>query len=323
MFGLNRLSVADAQQAALSFLSQQLTIIEPEVYRIQYPDIQYPELVPVDTSGNEWAKSITFFSQDSYGRADWVHHLAKDIPLADITREKYEQGIEMAGIGYRYSLEELGTAMQLGVPLNNDRAAAARRAYEEFVDDVALRGRTDKAWTGLINAAGVSIISLPADGTGTVPYWTAKNNDLILRDFNSVITGMWQVSNRLELADTVLLPDSVLVLLSQAKMEGIAENLMAWIQKYNTYTQQTGAALTIRGVRGLEGAGVGGVGRMVAYRNDAQVLKFHLPMPHKFLSVWQTGPLVYDVPGIFRLGGVEVKRPGAIRYADGVSPVPV
>ncbi len=37
-------------QAALGFLLSQVTSIESEVYAIRYADIQYPRLVPVDTS---------------------------------------------------------------------------------------------------------------------------------------------------------------------------------------------------------------------------------------------------------------------------------
>ena len=58
---------------------------------------------------------------------------------------------------------------------------------------------------------------------------------------------------------------------------------------------------------------------MIAYARDPEVLKMHIPMTHKFLPVWQTGPLVFDVPGIFRLAGLEIRRPGAVRYMDGVS----
>jgi hypothetical protein len=57
---------------------------------------------------------------------------------------------------------------------------------------------------------------------------------------------------------------------------------------------------------------------MIAYRRDPQVLKMHIPMTHRFLNVWQTGPLVFDVPGIFRLAGLEIRRPGAVRYVDGI-----
>jgi hypothetical protein len=41
---------------------------------------------------------------------------------------------------------------------------------------------------------------------------------------------------------------------------------------------------------------------------------------HRFLPIWQTGPMVYDIPGIFRLGGVEIRRPAAVRYLDGITP---
>jgi hypothetical protein len=45
----------------------------------------------------------------------------------------------MAAIGYRYTLEELGQAMMLpNTNLTIERAAAARRAYEEMVYNIAL-----------------------------------------------------------------------------------------------------------------------------------------------------------------------------------------
>ena len=83
-------------QAALSFMTQQATYIEPQVYEIQYAEIQYPSLIPIDSSGNEWAKSKTFFSLDKVGQAAWFHHLASDIAMADVQRTKYEVNIEMA-----------------------------------------------------------------------------------------------------------------------------------------------------------------------------------------------------------------------------------
>jgi hypothetical protein len=87
----------------------------------------------------------------------------------------------------------------------------------------------------------------------------------------------------------------------------------------NAYTLVTGRPLTVRAVRGLGYSAADGSGRMIAYRRDPSVLKLHLPMTHRFLPPIQTGPLVFDVPGIFRLGGLEVRRPGAIRYMDKVA----
>ena len=80
----------------------------------------------------------------------------------------------------------------------------------------------------------------------------------------------------------------------------------------------TGMPLTIRAVRGLETAGAAGVNRMVAYRRNPQVLKLHVPMPHRFLPVYQDGPLNFVVPGVFRLGGLDIRRPKEVRYGDGI-----
>jgi hypothetical protein len=309
----------DAPQAALSFMVQQATIIEPQVYRIQYPDIQYPNLIPVDTSGNEWAKSITFFSIDRVGRADWFHHMASDVPMADISRDKFEQGVEMAAVGYRYTLEELGQAMMVpNANLTTERADAARRAYEEFMDNIALRGDTTKNFVGLINNPAVTAGSAIADGTGSSALWSAKTADQMIRDANSVLTGVYTGSLTVEMADTILLPVDRYALLAQARLTNLQTTAMQWLLDNNVYTMQTGQRLTVRAVRGLETAGAGGTARMVAYRRDPQVLKLHLPMPHRFLPVWQTGPLIFDIPGIFRTGGTEIRRPAAVRYLDGI-----
>jgi hypothetical protein len=58
---------------------------------------------------------------------------------------------------------------------------------------------------------------------------------------------------------------------------------------------------------------------MVAYKKDPKVLKLHLPMPHRFLPIWQNGPFNFVIPGIFRTGGIEIRRPGAVRYLDQIS----
>jgi hypothetical protein len=309
----------DAQQA-LGFVTSQTSYIEQTVYEIQYPDIQYPDLIPVDTSANEWAKSITYFSMNKVGVAGWFHHYAKDIHVADVERSKFEVGVEMADIGYRWTLEEIGQAMMIGMPLSNDRASAARRAYEEFVDRVALLGDTDKNFAGIIDYPGIptSLASVHA-GPPTGTSWTIKTPDEILEDVNDALTGMWVDTLQIEMADTLLLPVRALALLATRRLNDLSSTtILQWLQQNNIYTFTTGRALTIRAVRGLETAGTGDTGRMIAYRRDPQVIKMHIPMTHRFLPVWQTGPLVFDIPGIFRLAGLEVRRPQAMRYVDGI-----
>lgn len=312
------LNVMDSQQA-LSFLIQQATIIEPQVYEIQYPEIQYPNLVPVDTSGNEWAKTVTFFSMDKVGQANWFSGAANDMPRADVNRDKFEHGLHMAGIGYGYDLEELGQAMMIpGTNLTTERADAARFAYERFMDDLTLRGSEIKNMSGLIDYPGITAVTAQADGTGGSSDWSTKTGDQILRDVNAILSGVWTGSNTVEMADTLLLPLDSYTLVATRRLGDTTMTVLDFLMEKNVYTAQTGRPLTIRAVRGLDTAGAGGTGRMVAYRRDPRVLKLHLPMPHRFLPVWQTGPIRFDVPGIFRTGGLEIRLPGAVRYLDGI-----
>src|ERR1035437_4226225 len=309
----------DTFQQALSFLVAQTSYIEPQVVRVKYPELNYAQFVPIDSSANEWAKSITFFSIDMVGQADWFNHMARDIPIADIARQKHEQGIEMAAIGYRYTLEELGQAMMLpGTNLTTERAAAARRAYEEMVHNVCMYGDTRKNWAGLTNHSLPTIINVATSWAAQVVTGTAASLGAILQGINGLLSNIWQSSLTVEMANTLLLPLSSMSLLSMTQLPNTTMNLMEWIKKNNLYTAETGRDLMIRGVRGLDTAGASGNGRAIAYSRDPEVVKIHIPMTHRFLPVWQAGPIVFDVPGIFRLAGLEIRRPGAFRYADGV-----
>jgi hypothetical protein len=107
-------------------------------------------------------------------------------------------------------------------------------------------------------------------------------------------------------------------LLANTRIPNTYGNALDYLAKYNLWTHTTGAPLTILGIINLDTAGVGGTARMIAYRRDPTILKLHLPMPHRFLPVWQTGPMSYDIPGIFRVGSVEIRRPGAMAYVDGI-----
>lgn len=317
---MQNLNMQDAQQVAMSFLVRQASLIEPQVYAMRYQEIQYANLIPVDTSAPEWIQSVTYYSMDAVGQAQWFNGNAQDVPKVELTREKFETGVSMAAIGYGYNLEELGTAQLLGMNLTADKATVARRVAEEKIDSVAFQGDSKKGLTGLVNASTPTATTAPADGTGSATTFASKTPDQILRDINGQLTGIFTGTLGAEIADTILLPYSVLLDLSTRRIDAVNQTtILEWVERNNIYTRTTGQPLTIRGVFGyLNTAGASSTKRMVAYRRSPEVLKMHLPMPFRFLPVWQTGPVRFDVPGIFRVGGVDIRRPKAVRYLDGV-----
>ncbi len=309
----NQLMVGDAMQANLGFVESQTAYVEAGVYRARFPAIRYPGLIPVDYSAPEWIKTITYYSMDITGKADWIGDRASDIPVVGTALGQDETAIQMAGIGYDYGLEEINQAQMLGMNLPGEKAAAARLIYERTVDNIAFTGDVEKGWKGLYNNASVTAISA---STGD---WLTATEDEILGDVNELLGGVYTATNEIAMADTLLLPSLKLQHIASRRLgDGNGSlTILQFLQQANVYTAETGNQLTIRGARGLNAAGAGATARMVAYRRSPEVLKMHIPMRHRFLPVQIQG-LTFKVPGIFRLGPLDIRLPKEVRYSDGI-----
>ena len=301
-------------QAALGFVLSQTTHIEAGVNETIYPDIQYPSLVPVDTSAHPFTQTVTYYSSDKFGAAKWINGNADDIPIAGTELAKQQTSVYTAGIGYAFGWEEVGMAMKIGYNLQANDANAARRAYEEFCDRVALYGDTDKGFSGLINHASITPIAAPNGAWDA----SATNEDEILGDINAALMLTYTTTKQAMMADTLLLPILKMNKLATTRLGDTTQTLLQFIRANNSYTAITGQPLKIAAVRGLETAGAGSTNRMIAYKRDPDTLKLHIPMPHRFLPVYQDGPLRWVVPGVFRMGGLDIRRKANVNYIDGI-----
>lgn len=309
---MNHIFHKDSLQANLGFVQSQTTTIETQVYNARFQEIIYPGLIPVDNSAPEWTKTITYYSGDVVGNAQWVADMANDIPTVGVAKTKAETEVAMAAIGYDYGLEEVNQAMMLSQNLPNEKAMAARKVYEHFVQNLAFKGDTTKGWYGLVNNPNVTA------GTATTGDWATATSDQIRKDINELITSVMTDTNYISMANTLLLPtDKFTVLFEKTVNDNTTETLFNFIQRSNAYTAMTGQPLAIRGIPQLKGAGAGGADRMLAYRNSAEVLKMHVPMRHRFLPLQVEG-LRYVVPGIFRVGPLDIRLPKEVAYSDGI-----
>ena len=322
--------INDAQ--ALAFVQGQAFKVNQTVYEARFPDWDFGRLVFVDTSGPAWSPGILTYTSDLSGKANWQSGAAKDIPLADVSQDMQQKTFHLAAIGYQYNIEEVNTAIQVGASLPNRRARAARLAYTKFMYDLTLAGNAEKGLGGLINYPGVNVGIVPSDGTGSATFWVnsagvgIKTPAQIVRDINIALQGITLATFETEMADTILLPVEAYNYIAATPYSATTmETILSFVQRTNIYTLTTGRPLTIRTVRELGSAGIGdaaGTGRLVAYKNDQDYVKLHLPMPHQFLPVYQDGPLNWQIPGIFRTGGIELLTTVAFRYLDGISQPP-
>jgi hypothetical protein len=295
----------DVNDAAnIGFVVAQTAHVEAQVLERKYPSITYQNDVPVDTSAHPFAKTITFFSSDNVGTAKVINGHGDDIPLANVDLNKFDANVFMAGIGYSFSLEEVGQAQMLGMNLDAMGAASARFAYEKFVDAAVYTGAGLPGATGLYNSAAVT----PVAATG---LFSALTPDQVLTDMNTLIGGAFAATLGVEMVNTVRLPLAVFNALTTRRVTDTQMTILDFVRQNNVFTAQTGQPLDIKADFRI-------TTRAVAWMKDPEVVKLHMPMPLRFLPV-QPHNVEYYVPGIFRMAGLDIRRPAAVRYLDGVA----
>lgn len=321
----------DAQaQAALGFITGQLTYVEQEVLRQPYPEIKYPRILPVDTSAPDWIDSIAFKTLDFRGEPAPLGDLAHDFPLAEIASSIGGVDVHTYSLGYTYTLQEVNKAMELernsrGGSINYlaEKPMGVRMLTEQFLDRVAFRGDArvpSLANGGLVNYAGVNIV---ATGTllgganqtiaqiiaGTDPNLVAQS---LLNLFNNAILRVFVTQTNSVFRPThILLPLFQYGQMSTFRIPNTSETLISYLERVLN--------ITFEPVLQLAGAGVGGVDRMMVYTRNEQFVKFHLPMPFQLEApVVSHGGLRFESAGIVRLAGTELRIPLAHLYVDNV-----
>lgn len=299
--------------AGLAYLESNRAVIEAKVYEKQYKKITYAGLIPVSTEVDEWAESVLYYYMDSAGAAKWLKDKAFDVPMADASTHQVPIQIRGAGVGYGYSLEELGAASLANRPLTDMKASAARRASEEMIQRVAMNGDTSVGFSGFINHPNVPAANVVNPGAGTA--WTTKTADEILFDINDAFSDVNETTEDNEMADTLALPIAQWNYIMSTPRSANSDTTIAQYVAANS--PFLNSINDIVKVSELKDAGAATTDRMMVYTKDEDKVVFHIPMPYKFLETQPKG-VGFEVPGMFRLAGVEFRYPLSAAYRDGI-----
>lgn len=290
------------------FLARQTAIIHEAAFDATFPYISYQDFVPVDTSGNQFAGSVAFISTDAVGNAAFINGNADDVPLADLDRNVTLAPVQFGAIGYGYGYDELGRAMAAGENLTAKKAIAARKAYEEFMQNLAFSGSIEKGMKGLLNQSGIT-------PTVVTTKWASLTLEKAMGYINQALRAAGE--NGVITADTLIVPTDIYDALSGSVVSGTGIDGLTFAQTRNVASSQSGKQITIRSNSNLDTAGTNSTGRIVAYRNASDVVSLALPMPHQFLEAEKVGgKLRWLVPGVFRTAGVHVERAKEFVYLD-------
>lgn len=299
--------------AGVAFYISQLTNLEAKVYETLYPDIIFPELVPVNTSDPEWIDNVAYMSFNAVTMGKFIAANGRDLPQSDIDANISYIPVGYAGNSYGYSLEELRKAAAMRIPLDAVKARTAYRGAQIHSQQVAFFGDANRNMYGLFNHPNV-----PLDNS-TINWNTATGAEMVAA-LNSLLIKVWNQSNTRHVANTLLLPTTIWSIISSKRMDtGTDTTVLEFFRRNNNSTGVTGQPLEIRAVLWLNTAGTGGVPRMMAYEKNEDNLTMRNPIPWRSLPPQATA-LRLEVPCEYKISGTEFRYPLSAAYRDLIAP---
>jgi hypothetical protein len=291
------------------FLERQLEYIRPQVFEVQYADIKYPTILPVTSEAGPGAQTFTFRIMDSTGEFKLIADAADDLPRADISQVEKSINIRSFGGSFGYTVQELRAAQMANIALEQRRAAAVRRAYEEKVEEVAMFGESAVSLAGFFNNATVDVVSADKWFTGTTATGTTAQDMLELLNYgvSAIING----SKMKEQPDTILMAYEDYNKVSTTRNSDSSDvTVLEYFLRTNPY---------IRNVEPINQLDADNselsTNRMVVYKRDPEKVQLHIPQPLELFPPQQRG-LEFIVPAHARVGGVALYYPKSVIYVQ-------
>ena len=293
------------------FLERQLEYIRPQIFEVAYADIKYPTLLPVTSEAGQGAQTFTYRIMDSTGEFKLIADAADDLPRSDISQVERSINIRSFGGSFGYTVQELRAAQMANIALEQRRAAAVRRAYEEKVEAVAMFGESTVGLAGFFNNSTVDVIAANYWFTGTTASGTSQE---MLELLNYGVSAIINASNMKEQPDTILMAYEDYNKVSTTRNSDSSDvTVLEYFLRTNPYIRN------VEPINQLDkDNSVLNTNRMVVYKRDPEKVQLHIPQPLELFPPQQRG-LEFIVPAHARVGGVALYYPKSVIYVQASS----
>jgi hypothetical protein len=291
------------------FLERQLEYIRPQVFEVEYADIKYPTILPVTSEAGPGAQTFTYRILDATGEFKLISDAADDLPRADVSQTEKSINIRSFGGSFGYTVQELRAAQMGNVALEQRRAAAVRRAYEEKVESVALFGEASVGLAGFFNNAGVDVLAADKWFTGATATGTTAQDMLEL--LNQGVTAIINGSNMKEQPDTILMAwEDYNVVSTTRNSDSSDVTVLEYFLRTNPFIRNVEPINQLDADKSSLSKN-----RMVIYKRDPGKVQLHIPQPLELFPPQQRG-LEFIVPAHARVGGVALYYPKSVVYVQ-------
>lgn len=303
----------DNMDAAESvFAVRALEAVKAKAYDIKYPQFLARSLIPTASDVDPAAKVVTYRQYDQFGLAKIISGYSDDLPRADVSGKEYTSPVRPIATSYGYNIYEIRHARKEGIDLEQKKANAARRAFEERIESIAFTGDSTYGLLGLSNQTNATIFTVPNNEADDSSNWADKSADEILADLFGIGDYVISQTRGAEKPDTMLLPQAQYSLAARTLLTSTGTDTVL-----DFFIRTNKNIKTVEVWDLLKGAGSASTDRMLVYPRNTDALELIIPQDFEQLD-GQPRNLEVVVPCHGTCGGVLVYYPLAVAYGDGI-----
>jgi len=316
------LDAASIEAASVFFLGE-LELHDPRI-NMPLQSFSWSRDMPI-RSDVTIADEITSYARDFFAapgnqEGDGTHFIGANttqIAGPQVTRNLYRNPLEPWGMEISYTIFDIEKSMKVGRPINTAKIDAVQRIYQQEMNDLAYKGNSRLGFKGLFNLDDITISSASTKTSGGTIWTVATDPDEILADINALILSTLQSTNETIAPSRILIPWTNYNIIATRKISLAGERtILTFLKENNISNAVIGRELEILPVRWLDTAGVGGLGRMIAYTPDEQYLR--MPVVPLLRTPLEQTTLYFKFVYYTVCGGVENVYPETIGYMDGI-----
>jgi hypothetical protein len=319
-----------------AFFLRELEQIFKEQYDVKYAVLKGKQMVPIRHDLDPGAENFTWAQFNYSGKAKRIKDFSQDFPMAQTNGVQFVHPVVSYGSGFRYSIDELRSALKVGRSIDRLRAFAARKMIDQQVDQVLALGDTDvddgaqfgsNPMYGLINQPSTLTLA-PAVVSGNTQWqnWSTgspsganKTSDQIIADVSSLIAYVPSQTLDVEHVRRIVMPVTDFEYIKNTPRSTVSDTtILKFLEDNNPEIEfMSWERLTGQGAANTGWGSSGNGDRMIAYNPDPMELYCPISIEFEQLAP-QLDNMAYKVLCRTKMGGVVAPYPKSICYMDGI-----
>jgi hypothetical protein len=314
------------------FFQRELEAVKSKSYDVLKAPLKGMQLVPVDSTENAGAETITYTQFDMTGIAKVISNYADDLPRADISGKEFTARIKSIGDSYGYSIQDIRAAAMAGKGLQQRKADAALRMQQEKWNRILFYGDAEYSLQGWLTNQNITrVVATETDGYDTAWFDSdgiaQKTPQQIYDDMCNVVDKVVELTNERHRPNRLVMPLKHRNYIARTNMgNGTDTTILKFFVENNLYinsendviaaNELTEAQLAANGVSG-SGAGELEGNVMIAYEASPDNLWFEMPVPFEDFPP-QERNLEFVVNCHSRVGGVIIPYPLSMAIMEAI-----